>query len=122
MDGVIYHASMRWVRHQFSNRRRYKAVRRYYRQVGPRRWIFSTPITKKNGKTYILCLAKMMDVKITRHVKVQMDANPFDPACHDYYQKRQLWKRTVRIRQQIVDKKRGLTIKTALPLGSVTSF
>ena len=122
VDVAIYHASMNWVRHQFSNRQRYKAVRRYYREAGGRRWIFSTPITKKDGKTYILCLAKMMDVKIIRHIKIKMDSNPFDPAYRDYYECRQRWRRAIRVRQQIVDRKRGVNTQSALPLGSVTSF
>jgi RNA-directed DNA polymerase len=122
VDDVIYHTSMIWVRRQFSNRRRYQAVRRYYRQVGARRWIFSTPITKKDGKTYILCLAKMMDVSIARHIKVRMNANQFDPAYHYYYQKRQRWKSAISRRQQIVDRKRGVTTRSALPLGSVTNL
>jgi len=93
IDDVLYHAVMNWVMRKHSNHARRKAVARYFRcRGGFRRWIFSDHVKKKDGTKVLVCLMKMMDVMIQRHIKIRSEVNPFDIQYREYLQKRRSWK------------------------------
>jgi RNA-directed DNA polymerase len=101
IDDVVYHAVMNWVMRKHSNHARRKTVARYFRcRGGFRRWIFSDHVKKRNGAKILVCLTKMMDVMIQRHVKIRAEVNPFDAQYKEYLQKRRLWKIWVNERQR----------------------
>ena len=95
MDNYIYKVCMHWVMRKYSYHCRYKAVDKYFRRRSAMRgWIFSDLNVKSNGIKEVVAITKMMDVRIQRHVLIRGNANPFDAAYCDYFQKRKQWKKS----------------------------
>lgn len=116
IDDVIYHTVMNWVMRKHSNHARRKTVARYFRcRGGFRRWIFSDHVKKKNGTKILVCLMKMMDVMIQRHIKIRAEVNPFDTLYREYLQKRRLWKIWVNERQRRRDLRNYTSTGQSLP-------
>ena len=116
IDNVMYLAVMRWFRRRHSGRARKVLVARYFRcRGGSRRWIFSDHFKGRNGAKVLICLKKMMDVMIQRHVKVRSGVNPFDTQYREYYQERKLWKAKVSERQRRKDLRNYIRIGPGLP-------
>jgi RNA-directed DNA polymerase len=83
------------IREWYSYHCRYKAVDKYFRRRSAMRgWIFSDLNVKSNGIKEVVAITKMMDVRIQRHVLIRGNANPFDAAYCDYFQKRKQWKKS----------------------------
>jgi RNA-directed DNA polymerase len=47
-------------------------------------WVFYGQTTV-GGSSFDVHLAKMIKTKITRHVKIRSDANPYDPDYDEYF-------------------------------------
>ena len=95
MDDQIYRMCMHWTLRKYNYQRRRKAAGRYFhRRTVMRRWIFSDTNINKNGIKVVVAIAKMMDVRIQRHIKIRSEANPFDPTFREYFQKRKQWKQS----------------------------
>lgn len=106
IDNAIYLAVMSWFRHKHSGRAKRALVARYFRcRGGYKRWIFSSYFKGRNGTKVLICLKKMMDVKIQRHVKIRFEVNPFDTQYREYFQQRRLWKVKVNERQRRRDRR-----------------
>jgi RNA-directed DNA polymerase len=75
---------------------------RYFKSQGKRNWVFST-----GDKTLI----NMSDTLIRRHVKIRMDANPYDREQEPYFERRweQSWKK-----EPSQKRKRLLTVQHGL--------
>ena len=106
LDYFIFQVTFYWTMRKFNRHKRYQAVDRYFRSRSIfRRWIFSDVIKTKEGKKYV-CINKMMDTKIQRHIKIKSSANPFLPEYKEYFDNREKrikdtaiiqWKRNKRI-------------------------
>jgi len=70
MDHRTYSGLRRWARRRHPNKNAKFVVKRYWKQVGKRRWAFGP----KTGAT----LVQHIDTKIQRHIKVQGSRSPFD--------------------------------------------
>ncbi len=68
-------------------------MKRYYRRHRNSRWSFYAARKDGNGKMEFRDVQKAGWTHIVRHVKIQADANPFDPVWNDYFRNRK--KRTV---------------------------
>ena len=89
IDTYIFQKTLSWTMRKFHGHNRYKAIDRYFRNRSPlRRWIFSDMVKTKGSKKYI-CINKMMDIKIQRHIKVRSIANPYLPEYREYYRERE---------------------------------
>lgn len=97
VDRHIFNALWSWAvrRHPCKGRRWVK--RRYFRQEAWRNWIFSTRIIDKHGNKRNLDLVKMTKTPIKRHIKIRAEATPYDPAYHEYLNKRSMWLRWWRL-------------------------
>jgi RNA-directed DNA polymerase len=80
IDRAIVHASWKWARWRHPKKSYTWIKRRYFSQGSLR-------LTTKEG----IQLAKMADTPIQRHVKIQAEANPYDPEWEPYFEKR--WER-----------------------------
>jgi RNA-directed DNA polymerase len=80
IDRAIVHASWKWARWRHPKKSYTWIKRRYFSQGSLR-------LTTKEG----IPLAKMADTPLQRHVKIQAEANPYDPEWEPYFEKR--WKR-----------------------------
>lgn len=85
VDNYIYQKTFYWTMRKFSGHNRYQAMKRYFhRRSLSRNWIFSDIVRTKTGKEYI-CIHKMMDTKIRRHIKIRSNANPYLPEYTEYF-------------------------------------
>jgi RNA-directed DNA polymerase len=55
---------------------------------GLRNWVFGTTVKTEDGNGKKLKLVKASDTPIRRHIKIKSDANPFNPAWEEYFEKR----------------------------------
>jgi RNA-directed DNA polymerase len=70
VDNVVYWQLSEWVKRSSRGRSLKKKMRKYYKVVGSRKWVFTT----KAGKT----LLRHDATKIVRHIKVLGSRSPFD--------------------------------------------
>ncbi|AAU28136.1 TPA: group II intron reverse transcriptase/maturase [Legionella pneumophila] len=105
LDNYIYQETFRWTMRKFSGHNRYKAMDRYFRNRSlTRRWIFSDVVKAKDGTKKYVCINKMMDIKIQRHVKIRSSANPYLPEYVKYFEDRKKWAKDCSFVQRIKDK------------------
>jgi len=88
VDHHIWQALWRWARRRHPNKSNGWVQRRYFRTIGPRRWIFATDTLGRDGEAKVLKLYLAKETRIIRHVKVKSKANPFDPAWNSYFAQR----------------------------------
>jgi len=88
IDDSIYHILKWWINRRHPNKSLKWKNEKYFRRKGLRNWVFSTKINTRGDKSADLDLRKMMDIPIQRHVKIRRDANPYDPAYLEYFEKR----------------------------------
>lgn len=105
LDNYIYQKTFNWTMRKFHGHKRYKAMDRYFRNRSiSRRWIFSDVVKTKEGKKTV-CICKMMDTKIQRHVKIRSAANLYLPEYNEYFEERKKWAQKRSLTQWIIDKK-----------------
>jgi RNA-directed DNA polymerase len=88
VDDQIFRALFNWAKRRHPNKGIRWVEDKYYRSEGSRNWIFSAEVNKTGGQVKYVDLFKASQVKITRHVKIQADATPFDSNFLDYFIKR----------------------------------
>lgn len=87
IDHQIWYLLWKWAvrRHPMKPARWVK--QRYFQVYGNRRWVFATKASTGNTNV-ALELFSASTVAISRHIKIQRDANPFDPAWETYFSRR----------------------------------
>lgn len=88
VDNCIFQAAINWMKRRHPNKSISWMRNKYFRRQHMRNWIFSTKIRNKEGELTNLDLFLASSVKIKRHVKIRNEANPFDPAYREYFEKR----------------------------------
>ena len=61
---------------------------KYFHTEGNRNWVFAETI-EEDGSKKTFVLRKLADIPIKRHLKIKMEANPFDKDWYGYFDKRQ---------------------------------
>jgi RNA-directed DNA polymerase len=90
VHNCIIEALLRWIKRRHPNKNATWRKNKYFRKCGLRQWVFFTRIYKKRTDTIeIFDLFNANSVPIKRHIKIKSDANPFDPAFKEYFEKRQ---------------------------------
>ena len=108
VDDYIFRKTLYWTMRKFNGHQRYKAVNKYYRSRHLfRRWIFSDVKANKNGKKEYICLHKMMDVKIQRHIKIRAVATPYLSEFKEYFKDRKRLMGKISLIQRRMDKFRN---------------
>lgn len=91
VEKVIFDAIWRWARRSHPKKSKSWIVRRYF-GVDPRtgKWgrFHDTAREGREGVRRRVTLAKPMDVKLVRYIKIRGDANPHDPGKKDYFMRR----------------------------------
>ncbi len=87
VDDQIFKATWQWAVRRHPNKRREWVKRKYYQQIKLRDWVFYTEVKDRNNKTSYLNLVISGNTAIKRHTKIRAEANPYDPAYHEYYEK-----------------------------------
>ena len=90
VDKEIWQALWRWARRRHPNKSAYWVKDRYFISERNRSWVFAADIgeTLENGKPAWVRLRQASNVPIQRHIKVKVDANPFDPQWETYFEGR----------------------------------
>lgn len=83
VDHAVWDCLWRWAKRSHPKKGKRWIKRRHFTHEGNRSWIFRDTCS---GKEYLLFLVSK--VRITRHVKVRQDANPFDPLWLRYFEER----------------------------------
>jgi RNA-directed DNA polymerase len=85
LDSWIFWEIKRWLRRQHSNKGRRWVIKKYYRAYLNSQWSFYAIKKNPNGKKEFRDLIKAGRINIVRHVKIQSEANPYDPVWTDYF-------------------------------------
>ncbi|MCE3239001.1 MAG: ltrA 3 [Gammaproteobacteria bacterium] len=88
VDHNIYQALWRWAVRRHPNKSATWIKDKYYRTEGNQRWVFYDKVKDKQGQIANLDLIKASKTPIKRHIKIQAEATPFNPAYHDYFDER----------------------------------
>jgi len=96
VDHEIWKCLWQWAKRRHPNKGKRWIVEKYWHRNGSRGWVFG----QKDGRT----LLRAADTPIRRHVKIQKDANPYDPAWEEYFECRDGFKmeRSLRGRRQLI--------------------
>ena len=88
VDHEIWKTLWQWAKRRHPNKGNRWVKDKYFITMENRNWVFSTSLIKREGGTRMLKLILASDTKIIRHVKIKSNANPFDPAQENYFEKR----------------------------------
>lgn len=91
-DSWMFFELKRWLHYRHPNKGLRWVMRKYYRYYRKSNWSFFAARKNSNGKLEYMDLRKASWTHIVRHVKIQAEANPFDPGWTDYFSKRKLKK------------------------------
>jgi len=88
LDDVIFKKLWRWARRRHRHKSGGWVKRQYFTGRGDERWWFRGTVADEEGRTRKVFLVRLRDTVIRRHVKIQGDANPYDPAWELYFEER----------------------------------
>lgn len=88
VDHEIFKALWLWTQRLHKQKSKRWIIRRYWRTMGRRRWVFTGEARNRRGEKVDYTLFKASDVNIKRHTKIQNQANPFDPEWEEYFERR----------------------------------
>ncbi len=88
VDYAIWWTLWRWARRRHPKKGARWVRKHYFHSIGAENGVFCATIPKPQGRQVVIRLFKASHLRIVRHVKVRWDANPFDPACDEYYEQR----------------------------------
>ncbi len=90
VDSQIVRTLWRWAKRRHPNKPKHWTKQRYFTRQGGNQWVFAGR-TKENQVRYLFRAAAL---PIRRHIKLRMDANPYDQADEMYFENRVIekWK------------------------------
>jgi RNA-directed DNA polymerase len=98
VDHQVFLALITWINRRHPNKSARWKRQRYFRSEGRRNWVFFASIRDASGQVTYLDLFQAASVPIVRHIKIQGQATPFDPAFTDYFARRAHSRRVSRLR------------------------
>ncbi len=93
VDNYVYLTLRWWMCRRHPKKNSAWRQKKYFRSEGLRNWVFSAKFRNKFGELINFDLFKMKYLPIERHIKVRMDATPYDPMYKEYFEKRERLKR-----------------------------
>lgn len=100
-DHILIGQLKRWAFRRHTNKSNRWVLEKYFKTDGKRKWSFKEAIGDSEKMT-TFALKKLSDIPISRHVKIKMEANPFDSAWDAYFENRRferLWGQWLRLHQ-----------------------
>ncbi|RPJ55881.1 MAG: group II intron reverse transcriptase/maturase [Dehalococcoidia bacterium] len=87
-DTWLHFEIRRWLHRRHPNKGRRWIKKKYFRPHRTIRWSFFAVKNHPDGRKEYRDLLKAGWTHIVRHIKIQTDANPYDPSCIDYFKSR----------------------------------
>jgi RNA-directed DNA polymerase len=84
VDNQIWLKAWQWAKRRHPNKGRNWVKEKYFRRSGNYAWTFFG----LGNDDDVITLYRMACVKITRHIKIKSEANPFDPKYEEYFESR----------------------------------
>lgn len=78
LDSYLFMQTWKWSRRRHLTMSRSELKDKYYRKIGNRNWVFSFEKKETNDTTSIIRLQAYNDIKVQRHVKVEVNASIYD--------------------------------------------
>lgn len=88
VDHTIFQSLWRWATRRHPNKGARWIKSKYFRNDKRQKWVFSGKTKDKHGTSVHLDLINASKTPIKRHIKIQANATPFDPAYYDYFDDR----------------------------------
>lgn len=88
VDSVIYQCLWNWAKRRHPNKNRRWIVNKYFTSVGGDNWVFYGEIKGRDGETKTVRLMNAASVRIERHTKINVEANPYSPEWETYFEHR----------------------------------
>lgn len=88
MDAYVFRRLWHWARRRHPKKGRRWIAKRYFHSVGNRHWVFACNAITAKGEIQKRELHHCGGIKIQRHTKIKMDANPYDPSDELYFEER----------------------------------
>ena len=97
VDHQVFMALSAWIKRRHPKKTASWKHRRYFRAEGLRNWVFYAMCPDEQGRRTCLDLFRASSTPITRHIKIQARATPYDPAFVDYFTRRAQARRVSRL-------------------------
>ena len=102
LDKIIFDKLWKWSLRRHPKKGKDWIKNKYFHTVNGRKWQFGVKSKSSKGD-YIFTLKRLSDFKITRHIKLKADANPYDNEWSKYFADRKynkmrvkfLWSKTL---------------------------
>jgi len=88
MDCAIFHCLWWWAKRRHPQKGVRWVRKRYFHTLGTRQWCFVGEVKRRDGTTYTMTLQRLGDIPIQGHIKIRGEANPYDPAWEEYFDRR----------------------------------
>jgi RNA-directed DNA polymerase len=88
VDHAIFCTVWQWAKRRHPNKPIKWIRKKYFQSIGGQNWIFHGEILGQGGTVQPIRLFKEKSVRIERHIKIQNEANPYDPEWETYFEKR----------------------------------
>jgi RNA-directed DNA polymerase len=88
VDNAIFWKLWQWTRRRHRGKSARWRKRKYFQASGERHWHFRGMLCNATGKKTTLFLVQARRTRIRRHVKIQGEAHPYDPAWELYFEER----------------------------------
>jgi RNA-directed DNA polymerase len=88
VDHAIFSTLWQWAKRRHPNKPIKWIRKKYFQSIGGQHWVFHGEILGQKGALQPIRLFKAKSVTIERHVKIQSEANPYDPEWETYFEKR----------------------------------
>jgi RNA-directed DNA polymerase len=92
VDWYIHWMMRRWARKKHRRKSERWIIRKYFKTVDTRNWVFSGKVRNSDGTMKEVHLYSAAKTPIVRHRKIKGAANPYDPEWEHYFEARLRWK------------------------------
>jgi len=100
VDYRVWKLLWQWCRRRHNNRHKRWIKTKYFKSVGSRNWTFSGIVPDDR----LVRLIYTNDIPIKRHIKMKAEANPYDLAFEEYFEKRQerIWRDSMQGKRKLL--------------------
>ena len=88
VDHAIFCALWQWAKRRHPKKPIKWIKKKYFQSIAGQNWVFQGEILAHDGTAQPIRLFKAKSVAIQRHIKIQNEANPYDPDWETYFEKR----------------------------------